>query len=103
MGKLIIDDLKIIYYLTNYIDNEQFKLVGIQEYKIIEFLPHYFNQSPSEWVVFYEKNAINVYSIRKCVEIVEINIETSFFCKHKSLNCIGEFLGVGTLIVFIAV
>lgn len=40
---------------------------------------------------------LNRYSIRKCAEIVEITIATSFFWRHKILNCISEFLGVGSI------
>ena len=40
---------------------------------------------------------LNGYSIRKCAEIVEINIATSFFWRHKLLNSISEFLGVGSV------
>ena len=36
---------KIEYYLVN----EPLKVYGIQEYKVIEFSPHYFNQSSNEW------------------------------------------------------
>lgn len=40
---------------------------------------------------------LNGYSIRKCAEIVEINIATSLFWRHKILNCISEFLGIGSV------
>ena len=39
---------------------------------------------------------LNGYSIRKSAEIVEINIATSFYWRHKILNCISEFLGIGS-------
>lgn len=35
--------------VEDYLSFEPLKVHGIQEYKIIEFSPHYFNQSPSEW------------------------------------------------------
>lgn len=38
---------------------------------------------------------INGYSIRKSAKIVEINIATSFFWRHKILDCISTFLGKG--------
>lgn len=38
---------------------------------------------------------LNGYSIKESAEIVEINIATSFFWRHKILNCISEFLGIG--------
>jgi len=40
---------------------------------------------------------LNGYSIRKSAEIVEINIATSFYWRHKILNCISTFLGVGSV------
>ena len=49
-----------------------------------------------KWIK-YAKCMLNGYSIRKCAEIVEINIATSFFWRHKLLNCISEFLGVGSV------
>ncbi|NSB14100.1 DNA topoisomerase IA [Clostridium beijerinckii] len=38
---------------------------------------------------------VNGYSIRKSAKIVEINIATSFFWRHKILDCISTFLGKG--------
>lgn len=35
--------------IEDYLSNEPLKVYGIQEYKVIEFSPHYFNQSPNEW------------------------------------------------------
>lgn len=32
-----------------YLSNESLKVNDIQDYSILEFLPHYFNQSPNEW------------------------------------------------------
>lgn len=43
----------------------------------------------------YAKCMVNGYSIRKSAEIVEINIATSFFWRHKILDCINTFLGKG--------
>lgn len=40
---------------------------------------------------------INGYAIRKSAEIVEINIATSFFWRHKILDCISTFSGKGYL------
>ena len=40
---------------------------------------------------------LNGYSIRKCAEIVEISIVTSLFWRHKILNCISEFLWIGSV------
>lgn len=38
---------------------------------------------------------VNGYSIRKSAKVVEINIATSFFWRHKILDCISTFLGKG--------
>ena len=48
-GGLFVIKSKSIETLKDYISNEPFKTYDIQDYKIIEFDPHYFNQSPSEW------------------------------------------------------
>lgn len=32
-----------------YLSNEPLKVNDIQDYSIVEFSPHYFNQSPNEW------------------------------------------------------
>lgn len=45
----------------------------------------------------YAKCMIAGYSIRKSAEIVEINIATSFFWRHKILDCIRSFFGVGSV------
>lgn len=37
------------------------------------------------------------YSIRKSAKIVEINVATSFFWRHKILDCIRSFLGVDSV------
>ncbi|CEO21789.1 YciI family protein [Paraclostridium sordellii] len=48
-GGIFIMKSDSIENIKEYLDNEPFKLEGIQDYKIIEFSPHYFNESPSEW------------------------------------------------------
>jgi uncharacterized protein YciI len=48
-GGLFIMKAESIETLKDYISNEPFKTYGIQDYRIMEFDPHYFNQSPSEW------------------------------------------------------
>ncbi len=53
-------------------------------------------KSLEKWLI-YSKCMLNGYSIRKSAEIVEINIATSFFWRHKILNCISEFLGVDSV------
>lgn len=35
--------------IERYLADEPLKVNGIQEYKVIEFSPHYFNEAPSEW------------------------------------------------------
>lgn len=48
-GGIFIMKSDSIENIKEYLDNEPFKLEGIQDYKIAEFSPHYFNESPSEW------------------------------------------------------
>ncbi len=43
----------------------------------------------------YAKCMIAGYSIRKSAEIVGINIATSFFWRHKILDCLKSFNGIG--------
>ena len=35
--------------VEEYLSHEPLKINGIQEYKFIEFSPHYFNPSPEKW------------------------------------------------------
>lgn len=49
-GGIFIMKSDSIENIKEYLDNEPFKLEGIQDYKIVEFSPHYFNESPSEWL-----------------------------------------------------
>ena len=48
-GGLFVMKSESIERLNEYLSNEPFKTYGIQDYKIVEFDAHYFNQSPSEW------------------------------------------------------
>ena len=32
-----------------YLSQEPFKVHGLQDYRVMEFTPHYFNESPSNW------------------------------------------------------
>ncbi|MDB1956416.1 IS1595 family transposase [Clostridium tertium] len=57
----------------------------------------YKSKKPLDKWLKYAKCMLNGYSIRKSAEIVEINIATSFYWRHKILNCISEFLGVGSV------
>ena len=38
---------------------------------------------------------INGYSIRKCAKIVEISVPTSFYWRHKFLDAIRVYIGIG--------
>ena len=35
--------------VEDYLASEPFKVHGLQDYRVIEFTPHYFNESPSNW------------------------------------------------------
>ncbi|CEN92734.1 MAG: hypothetical protein KZY55_01550 [Paeniclostridium sp.] len=48
-GGIFIMKSDSIENIKEYLDNEPFKLEGIQDYKIVKFSPHYFNESPGEW------------------------------------------------------
>lgn len=49
-----------------------------------------------QWLL-YAKCMINGYSIRKCAAIVGINIATSFFWRHKLLEALTNYIGVGSV------
>jgi hypothetical protein len=53
-------------------------------------------KSLDKWLK-YAKCMLNGYSIRKSAKLVEINIATSFYWRHKILNCISTFLGIGSV------
>jgi transposase len=40
---------------------------------------------------------INGYSIRKCAKEVKISIPTSFYWRHKILDAIRAFMGIGSV------
>jgi len=40
---------------------------------------------------------INGYSIKKCAEIVEISVPTSFYWRHKFLEAIRVYMGIGNV------
>lgn len=48
-GAVFIMKSDSIENIDEYLSNEPFKIYGVQDYKIIEFSPHYFNQSPNKW------------------------------------------------------
>lgn len=40
---------------------------------------------------------INGYSIRKCADIMEISVPTSFYWRHKFLDTIRVYMGIGNV------
>lgn len=48
-GAVFIMKADSVDKINSYLDNEPFKVYGIQDYSVIEFSPHYFNDSPSTW------------------------------------------------------
>lgn len=48
-GGLFVMKSDSIEKIEDYLSKEPLKVYGIQNYKVIEFSPHYFNQSPIEW------------------------------------------------------
>jgi transposase-like protein len=50
----------------------------------------------NKWIL-YSKCMINGFSIRKCAEIVEISVPTSFCWRHKFLDAIKVYMGVGNV------
>lgn len=48
-GGIFVMKAETIEDIEAYLSNEPFKKYKIQDYKIIGFEPHYFNQSPNEW------------------------------------------------------
>jgi len=57
----------------------------------------YKSKKPLDKWLKYAKCMIAGYSIRKSAKIIEINIATSFFWRHKILDCIRSFLGIGSV------
>lgn len=53
-GGLSVMKSESIKEVEEYLSREPLKMNGIQEYKVIEFSPHYLNPSPSEW--FYKED-----------------------------------------------
>ncbi|GAB6169577.1 hypothetical protein JCM1393_20370 [Clostridium carnis] len=50
-GGLFFMKAESIEKVEDYLSLEPLKVYGIQEYKIMEFSPHYFNQLPNEWFI----------------------------------------------------
>lgn len=48
-GGLFIMKAESLSQVEDYLSTEPFKVAGIQEYRVIEYMPHFVNQSLSEW------------------------------------------------------
>jgi uncharacterized protein YciI len=48
-GGLFVMKAESLEKVEDYLSAEPFKIADIQDYHVIEFSAHYFNQSPSEW------------------------------------------------------
>lgn len=48
-GGIFVIKADSVEKINDYLNNEPFKVYGIQDYKVTEFDAHYFNESPSEW------------------------------------------------------
>lgn len=57
---------------------------------------HNSKKDVKQWIL-YAKCMINGYSIRKCAEEVKISIPTSFYWRHKILDAIRAFMGIGSV------
>lgn len=61
------------------------------------YSPIYNSKKPLKKWILYAKCMISGYSIRKSAEIVGIDPSTSFYWRHKILDAIRIFLGIGHL------
>lgn len=59
--------------------------------------PRYNSKKDIRKWILYSKCMINGYSIRKCAEIVEISVPTSFYWRHKFLDAIRVYMGIGNV------
>lgn len=48
-GGIFIIKAESLEKLEEYLNNEPFKVNGIQGYRVIEFSPHYFNKTHNQW------------------------------------------------------
>lgn len=48
-GGIFIMKAESVEEVEEYLAKEPFKVNGIQDYKVTEFSPHYFNKSPDKW------------------------------------------------------
>ncbi|URZ03353.1 hypothetical protein CLAUR_033990 [Clostridium felsineum] len=60
--------------------------------------PHYNSKKDIKKWIPYAKCLVNGYSIRKGAKIVEISIPTSFCWRHKILDAIRAYMGVGSVV-----
>ena len=56
-----------------------------------------FNYFTLEKWIEYAKCMVLGLSIRKSAKIVEVCVKTSFYMRHKILDCIRSFMGVGDI------
>lgn len=80
------------------------KLGHKQRYKCKDCKKHFNNLSLSslactklplnKWME-YAKCMLLGLSIRKCAAHVEVSVKTSFYMRHKLLDCIREYMGIG--------
>ncbi|WP_315077495.1 IS1595 family transposase [uncultured Clostridium sp.] len=61
------------------------------------YSPRYNSKKDNSKWILYAKCMINGYSLRKCAEIVGISLPTSFYWRHKILEAIRNFTGVGSV------
>ncbi|MBL4937800.1 IS1595 family transposase [Clostridium sp. YIM B02515] len=59
--------------------------------------PHHNSKKDIKKWILYAKCMINGYSIRKCAKIVDISIPTSFYWRHKILDAIRAYMGIGNV------
>lgn len=48
-GGIFVRKADSLEILEEYLQAEPFKVAGIQDYKVVEFSAHYFNESPTAW------------------------------------------------------
>jgi transposase-like protein len=77
-------------------DNQRYKCRGCNKTfnDFTKSALSYTKLSLEKWIE-YAKCMVIGYSIRKSAEIVEIGVKTSFYMRHKILDCIGTFMGTG--------
>lgn len=59
--------------------------------------PRYNSKKDIKKWLLYTKCMINGYSIRKSAKIVGISVPTSFFWRHKILDAIRAYMGIGSV------